>query len=273
MSSHSTPTTPRRTLVDLEAPSSLTGRPVKAPPPMARDEQPRQRPRISVDITRSRTSQAPSPQSSRASHVPSQNSKSPQAPAQQRLSQASSQQRLSQVPLSRNTLVSLDMPTSVSFGGSSGRQNVVSPNGGSRLSSVGSRPNLSPVAPPTRPFARRKSPASSTGDSSSGKAPLTPRDGSETRSAYSGPSSRPRQASHGHGRKPSVTFEDEDVAGGKGKQRERDNVSPQEARRRERRRSEARAAIEVRMSFIRFGAWLKKNFTAWKRRQWTAARR
>ncbi|KAF8580117.1 hypothetical protein K439DRAFT_328331 [Ramaria rubella] len=99
---------------------------------------------------------------------------------------------------------------------------------------------MSTVSPPLRPFARRESPASSTGDSSSGKAPLTPRDGSST---YSGPSAVNTNRRPGtHGRKPSITFEDEQDGNGKEKQ---NDTNADEARRKERRRSEARAAIEL----------------------------
>ncbi|KIJ54431.1 hypothetical protein M422DRAFT_241673 [Sphaerobolus stellatus SS14] len=113
--------------------------------------------------------------------------------------------------------------------------------------------------PPVPPFFRRESPASSTGDSSSGKAPYTPRDGGSVVSAVT----RGGQG-QGHGGRRSIAFEDEQGgtgtvrgrdnnkgvvgAGGKGKAREKeiqDEEKDREARRRERRRGEARAAIEL----------------------------
>ena len=109
---------------------------------------------------------------------------------------------------------------------------------------------------PERPFAaRRNSPASSTGDSSSGRVPLTPRDGSEV-----GVQDRKRHEWSGgvnglsvkHKRR-SVSFEEENLDSGiahsKGKEHTPSNAAnddeDREARRKERRRSEARAAIEV----------------------------
>jgi hypothetical protein len=139
-----------------------------------------------------------------------------------------------------------------------------------------SRPaNSSPVPTmPVRPFAiRRDSPASSTGDSSSGRAPLTPRDGSDVSgpkkaagkgkgreewgSGVSGlgpPSSKSTASGHGHSgprrvKRRSVSFEDEikdaaSVSSAARKSKETDS-DDSEARRRDRRRSEAKAAIEV----------------------------
>ncbi|TFK70078.1 hypothetical protein BDN72DRAFT_896768 [Pluteus cervinus] len=140
---------------------------------------------------------------------------------------------------------------------------------------------VSPVSPspsmfpPTKPFAvRRNSPASSTGDSSSGRgAPMTPRDGSdigsasgsasvstrqerETRSNLKGANAKKEEWSggvsglglsgvKGRNKRRSVSFEDDlqqelDAVGGAD-----GVVSDSEARRRERRRSEAKAAIEL----------------------------
>ncbi|GJE89642.1 hypothetical protein PsYK624_057460 [Phanerochaete sordida] len=111
------------------------------------------------------------------------------------------------------------------------------PFGGSP-SSAGS---MSSLQQPSKPFAvteRGNSPASSTGDSSSGRTPLTPADGSDlgvrqNRSAVG--------ARKGHRRGPSVTFEDEDNERG----RPGAKTANDEERRKERRRSEAKAAIEL----------------------------
>lgn len=147
-----------------------------------------------------------------------------------------------------------------------------------------SRPaNASPIpSMPVKPFAmRRDSPASSTGDSSSGRAPLTPRDGSDVsapkRAAGKGkakeewgsgvsglgPSSPKSTASgHGHGgarrvKRRSVSFEDEikdAVASSAVRKSKEADSDDSEMRRRDRRRSEAKAAIEVcsRFHFFRF---------------------
>ncbi|KAF8807866.1 hypothetical protein BYT27DRAFT_7223644 [Phlegmacium glaucopus] len=115
---------------------------------------------------------------------------------------------------------------------------------------------------PERPFAgRRNSPASSTGDSSSGRAPLTPRDGSEigvpdrNRDEWSGGASG-LGVKHQNLKRRSVNFE-EDYLDSKpsgvihSKTREHTNSNAaindqdREARRKERRRSEAKAAIEL----------------------------
>lgn len=133
-------------------------------------------------------------------------------------------------------------------------------------------PHLTQAAP-ERPFAaRRDSPASSIGDSSSGRAPLTPKDGSdiappsetqltikkrnEWKSGVSGLGVKQ------HIKRRSVSFEDDErepikaVSGhirGSSKARndpgsgDTSNEEDKEIRRRERRRSEARAAIEVRL--------------------------
>lgn len=126
-------------------------------------------------------------------------------------------------------------------------------------------------AMPIKPFAvRRDSPASSTGDSSSVRAPLTPRDGSD----IGGPSSRKTEGgrkeewssgvsglgtgatSRGggavagrHVKRRSVSFDEDvkDVSLRGRKSKESVDSDDPEARRRERRRSEAKAAIEVRV--------------------------
>lgn len=134
--------------------------------------------------------------------------------------------------------------------------------------STGIPPPVPSVVPmPRRPFAasnavagggrsQRDSPASSTGDSSSGRAPFTPKDGSDIGSVvsrdvqgggkgWSGGVSGLGNAGGRHIKRRSVSFEEDlrpnvvDVDG-KGMDSYRD-----EDRRRERRRSEAKAAIEV----------------------------
>lgn len=111
---------------------------------------------------------------------------------------------------------------------------------------------------PERPFAvRRNSPASSTGDSSSSRAPVTPRDGSEIgiqdrkRDEWSGDVSVKQ-----HFKRRSVSFEEDNlnskpsgIPHSKGKGHTNSNTAVndevREARRKERRRTEAKAAIEV----------------------------
>ncbi|KAJ6617386.1 hypothetical protein B0H10DRAFT_1315204 [Mycena sp. CBHHK59/15] len=113
----------------------------------------------------------------------------------------------------------------------------------------------SPLSRPARPFAapriERNSPASSTGDSSSGPAaPLTPRDGSDFSEGggWSGGVSGLGRLAH---QRRSVSFDFEEEAGGMGKARAKAKAKPRETpvqeeeRRRERRRSEAKAAIEL----------------------------
>ncbi|KAF8167594.1 hypothetical protein B0H34DRAFT_803773 [Crassisporium funariophilum] len=121
-----------------------------------------------------------------------------------------------------------------------------------------------PVQLPEKPFAaRRDSPASSTGDSSSGRAPLTPRDGSEIgaqdrkRDEWSGGASG--LGVNNRTKRRSVSFEEDlrdlKPTGGhfRGKEASRgsydsgsaSNDEDREERRRERRRSEAKAAIEL----------------------------
>ena len=273
LSSHSTPSTVLKPLVDLNAPSSLTGRPVKAPPPFGRDEEDRRKPKDSALPARSqqlltpvspgtrpqqllssvssstRSQQLLSPVSSSTRSQQLLSPVSPGTRSQPLLSPASqntrdswvsqsttSNPRISQAPSSR-TVTSYDTPYS-------DNSSLISPissksGNGNRVNFTSSNtPNS--VAPPLRPFARRDSPASSTGDSSSGRAPLTPRDGSDTRSTYSRPSamSANRGGAGARRRKPSVTFEDD-------KDKERVGATTDEIRRKERRRSEARAALEV----------------------------
>lgn len=121
------------------------------------------------------------------------------------------------------------------------------------------------AVPPSRPFVRRDSPTtSSTGDSSSGKVPLTPKDGNDLRQSNRPPSALALNKNHSrptHGRKPSVTFEDELSPADKELRLTAGNVQSKvkesypdidEARRRERRRTEARAAIEVCHSLLCF---------------------
>lgn len=137
----------------------------------------------------------------------------------------------------------------------------------SSVSSQNKNSSRVPVASivPAKPFAmRRDSPASSTGDSSSGRAPLTPRDGSdlgsktvssnrkdEWSSGVSGLSvastkgaMRPRGANgpNKHMQRRSVSFND-DVEDEKN---DKEGKIDAETRRKERRRGEAKAAIEVR---------------------------
>lgn len=107
---------------------------------------------------------------------------------------------------------------------------------------------------PDKPFAgRRNSPASSTGDSSSGRAPLTPRDGSDI---VVQEETKPK----GHIKRRSVSFEDdlqqelkppnrshfkETHRSGSDAGDSSNDENRTEYKRRERRRSEAKAAIEV----------------------------
>ena len=102
---------------------------------------------------------------------------------------------------------------------------------------------------PQRPFASNSSVAgespagSSTGDSSSGRSPFTPRDGSDIGMRSKDDASDPGSTLKArHVKKHSVTFEDQ-VRG-----RERAKSVTGEQRTRERRRSEAKAALEVRFA-------------------------
>ncbi|KAG9313870.1 hypothetical protein JVU11DRAFT_4638 [Chiua virens] len=107
---------------------------------------------------------------------------------------------------------------------------------------------------PQRPFAstnsiRGESPAgSSTGDSSSGRAPFTPRDGSDigVRSKDDPSDVGSTLKARGHAKKPSVTFEDQPV---RGRERAKTELTSEE-KTRERRRSEAKAALEVGIMFL-----------------------
>ncbi|OBZ68593.1 hypothetical protein A0H81_11558 [Grifola frondosa] len=118
---------------------------------------------------------------------------------------------------------------------------------------------LSTPIPPAKPFAgsglRGNSPASSTGDSSSGLTPITPADGSEPgdgRSRKEGTStgsSVPPQR-RDHKKSPSVSFDEPEKERGRAntsaREREKEVVpTAGEYQRRERRRSEAKAAIEL----------------------------
>ena len=145
---------------------------------------------------------------------------------------------------------------------------------GARPRSVTMMPSISSSAVPgmpVRPFARRESPASSTGDSSSGRAPLTPRDGSDIGST--GGSGLGAQAKSGEtnsamkgssnmlsAKRRSVCFEDDLIgdpappsASGRGKTMQKDGrEGVDEEKRKERRRSEAKAAIEVCVCILFF---------------------
>jgi len=115
-----------------------------------------------------------------------------------------------------------------------------------KVTSHGFQPSLMPQ----RPFAnnraiRAESPAgSSTGDSSSGRAPFTPRDGSDIglRSKDDASDAGSTLKARGHAKKLSVTFEDSQPI--RGRERAKMGLAG-EQRTRERRRSEAKAAIEV----------------------------
>jgi len=104
-----------------------------------------------------------------------------------------------------------------------------------------------PPPPPPKPFAsstRGYSPASSTGDSSSGRTPLTPADGSDygygdSRSMISAVAG----ARKVHKRGASVCFEDDPPKSEKGRLTKTGDSD--EERRKERRRTEAKAAIEL----------------------------
>lgn len=112
-----------------------------------------------------------------------------------------------------------------------------------------------PSLVPQRPFAgnhgvRRESPAgSSTGDSSSGRSPFTPRSGSDigVRSKDDASDMGSTLKAPGHTKKPSVTFEDTPPV--RGRERAKTELTSEE-RTRERRRSEAKAAIEVGVDVV-----------------------
>lgn len=130
---------------------------------------------------------------------------------------------------------------------------------------AGKKFGSSTTAVPDKPFnkpsngGRRNSPASSTGGSSSGRAPITPRDGSDI-GVPRGDGNSKQQQPKKHRR--SVSFEEdkEDLKPSNRKQfigatsssargssdgGETSNEEDREVKRRERRRSEAKAAIEV----------------------------
>ncbi|KZT42709.1 hypothetical protein SISSUDRAFT_1058477 [Sistotremastrum suecicum HHB10207 ss-3] len=133
--------------------------------------------------------------------------------------------------------------TSMSFSAAPRPSSIPMASGGGGSGSPSrSKSSLQPV-PPMRPFARRESPASSTGDSSSGKLPLTPQDGSELGIATS--STAPsKRSGPGHAKRSSVSFVDDSRPQGDERTRGGQKVSD-ETRRRDRRRSEAKAAIEL----------------------------
>ncbi|KAJ3853953.1 hypothetical protein EV368DRAFT_63678 [Lentinula lateritia] len=115
-------------------------------------------------------------------------------------------------------------------------------------------PMTSSFPAPSKPFASQ-SPASSTGDSSSGRgAPITPRDGSDIGDGMGNALSKEEQWGSGvsglsfatkHGRKRSIAFDEDTGNEGKGKNKSKETPEDGEARRKDRRRSEARAAIEL----------------------------
>ncbi|CCM01163.1 uncharacterized protein FIBRA_03211 [Fibroporia radiculosa] len=122
--------------------------------------------------------------------------------------------------------------------------------------------------PPVKPFAstglRGNSPASSTGESSSGRTPITPGDGSEISftprdrnrgrergGAQAGPPPVSGAAARRtHRKSASVSFEDPERGRGlvdhEREERAAASAEAEESRRKERRRSEAKAALEVR---------------------------
>ncbi|KAI0673930.1 hypothetical protein C8Q78DRAFT_661091 [Trametes maxima] len=103
-----------------------------------------------------------------------------------------------------------------------------------------------PFASPATGFGLRgNSPASSTGDSSSGRTPITPVDGSDLSATAPSVASAQRR---GHRKSASVTFDEPERgrAGVRDREAEKaEGSDPEERRRRERRRSEAKAAIEL----------------------------
>ncbi|TFY51446.1 hypothetical protein EVJ58_g10561 [Rhodofomes roseus] len=137
---------------------------------------------------------------------------------------------------------------------------------GSGLASPGTLVNM----PPVRPFAggvRGYSPASSTGESSSGRTPITPQDGSELsfsrerarekeRAQGAGPGASAAAVRRGHRKSSSLTFAEVEAQRGRAdRDRDRDreekkedsveDTTTAENRRRQRRRSEAMAALEL----------------------------
>ena len=178
------------------------------------------------------------------------------SPAMSRTSNQSGRDSPANTAQDSNRSSIADNPT----GASGGRQ---------RSSTMMPSISVSPVpGMPARPFARRDSPASSTGDSSSGRAPLTPRDGSDIGSmagsgigtqAKSGENNSAMKGSSGlrSAKRRSVCFEDDLIGdsapptSGRGKLAQKDGrEGVDEEKRKERRRSEAKAAIEVRFFFF-----------------------
>jgi hypothetical protein len=141
-----------------------------------------------------------------------------------------------------------------SEGRSQPRPTTVAPAMSSSTSSKMLSHGFQPSLMPQRPFAsnrsiRGESPAgSSTGDSSSGRAPFTPRDGSDigVRSKDDASDVGSTLKARGHAKKQSVTFEDSQPL--RGRERGKTDLTP-EQRTRDRRRSEAKAAIEVGLTF------------------------
>lgn len=212
----------------------------------------------------------------RSTHVPTKSTpSSPPAKSQTTPALKSSPSTLSHRPRSRSSapLIS-QIPDQAPLSTPDTRPQVAPPT--SRSTPAPARSSLVSKIPATnagltantkpKPFAgamRRESPASSTGDSSSGRVPLTPRDGSEIgdwgsdMSRLSG-GLRPVRDKKDYIKRRSVSFDNDgefDRGRDRGIVRERDRVekveSPMdgESRRRERRRSEARAAIEVCLFF------------------------
>ena len=171
--------------------------------------------------------------------------------------------------------------------------NPSSASGGRQRSST-MMPSISVSAVPgmpARPFARRDSPASSTGDSSSGRAPLTPRDGSDIGSmagsglgtqAKSGESNSAMKGSSGlrSAKRRSVCFEDDLIGdsaphtSGRGKLAQKEGrEGVDEEKRKERRRSEARAAIEVCVCLFFFIEFVTDGRTVGQCHQWPRTHR
>ncbi|GJJ13261.1 hypothetical protein Clacol_007512 [Clathrus columnatus] len=292
MSSHSTASNSslqKKPLIDLSAPSTFSGRPVGAPAPISREEEEMPRPRILGDA-KGRSS--PILKNTRLNLSANEKVVSPLHPSHLSQQQQSDKKPLkSTLSLSSGSTMSSPSSSGASLTTSSrgvgatssdtsispsdrhlryhSFANGIDPAGGSSGSrSTGSGPspsralhpnspsaNLpSVVVPPMRPFVRRDSPtASSTGDSSSGKVPLTPKEEDDIRRSVRPPSALASSKDYTrptHGRKSSVTFEDDVSFMDNGtrpvhvKTAENDSAAG-EAKRRERRRSEARAAIEL----------------------------
>jgi len=120
-----------------------------------------------------------------------------------------------------------------------------------------------PFNAPQKPFAmRRNSPASSTGDSSNGRTPLTPLDGSDITEPNE---NQVQHHSNRHEKRRSVSFGDDlgdlkppsrshfkETSRSGSEAGDASNEEDREHRRRERRRSEAKASIEVRTISYRY---------------------